>query len=68
MKTEVKSQLKENWQGHFYTDERYLKVVEVMKLAMSKDDNLKSYLSISPDFKVNFICDHIVKYAQLKLI
>jgi hypothetical protein len=68
MKNEVKTQLKENWQGHFYTDERYKKVVDVMKLAMGKDDVLKKYLSISPDFKVNFICDHIVKYAQLNLI
>lgn len=68
MKKEVKAQLKENWQGHFYTDERYVKVVEVMKLAMVKDDVLKKYLSISTDFKVNFICDHIVKYAQLNLI
>ena len=68
MKNEVKAQLKENWQGHFYTDARYKKVVELMKLAMGEDDTLKKYLSISPDFKVNFICDHIVKYAQLNLI
>lgn len=62
MKKEVKLQLKEKGLLHLFTDERYNEIKLLMSYAMSKDKMLKEYLSISPDFKVNFISDHIIKY------
>lgn len=64
MEREVKEQLKEMGKYDLFTKSRYLRVKEVMSYATSQDSQLKKYLSISPDFKVNFICDHIVKYVN----
>lgn len=64
MKVEVKQQLKEQNYLHLFTEIRYKQVVELMKYAMAKDATLKKYLQISPDFKVNFICDHMIKLVS----
>ena len=61
MKVEVKKQLKEKGFPNLFTDQRYDNVKNIMSYAISVDKMLKSYLSISPDFKVDFICDHMIK-------
>lgn len=61
MKTEVKQQLKEKGHLNLFNGTRYLMIKELMAHAVSKDKMLKSYLAISPNFKVDFICDHMIK-------
>ena len=65
MKAEVKQELKEKGRINIFTEARYKQMVELMKYGMSKDHMLKSYLSISPDFKVSYIVDHMIKFTDL---
>ena len=65
MKNEVKQELKEKGRADIFTEERFAICKEVMKIGMSKDNILKAYLNISPDFKVDFIVDNMIKFVDL---
>jgi len=68
MKSEVQQQLKEKGYSTLFTEKRYKLIKELMAHAVSKDRMLKSYLAISPDFKVDFICDHMIKNFSLDFL
>jgi len=62
MKQDVKRMLKERGYPNLFSEARYMMIKELMAEACSLDKQLKGYLSISPDFKVDFIVDHMIKH------
>lgn len=65
MKNEVKQELKEKGRGDIFTEDRYLAMVSFLRIARTGKSTLKSYLDISPDFRVTFIVDHMIKFVDL---
>lgn len=61
MKEEVIKSLKEKEIFEIYTEERYDQVVAVMQYGCKASPTLKAFLSISPDFRVDWIVDHMVR-------
>lgn len=68
MKAEVIKILKEKGLLVLFTDERYIAVKYLMRVAMKKDEWLKNYLSLDPLNKSQWISDHIVKLVELNKI
>jgi len=65
MKAEVKQELKDKGRPEVFTELRYKQIVELMKYSMAKNHIMKTFLNISPDLKVSYIADHIIKFTDL---
>ena len=68
MKAEVIKILKEKGLLVLFTDQRYITVKDLMRVAMKKDNWLKNYLSLDPLNKSQWIADYIVKLVELNKI
>lgn len=68
MKKDVQNYLTEKGKADYFTHERYDKVYEVMGHGMKQDEWLKTYLSLDPLNKAQWICDHIIKLVELNKI
>jgi hypothetical protein len=64
MKAETKRILKEKGKLELFTDARFEKIKEVMKIGMTKDAWLKNYLSLDPLNKAEWCADHIIKCVE----
>jgi hypothetical protein len=64
MKKKVKQILKEKGKSNLFTDIRFEKIKQVMKIGMTKDLWLKNYLSLDPLNKAQWCADHIIECVE----
>lgn len=64
MKTETKRILKERGKLGLFTEERFAKTKEVMKINMTKDLLLKNFLSLDPLNKAKWCADHLILFVK----
>lgn len=64
MKKEVIKFLKEKGKESLLTQGRWGIINELVKIAMKKDPFLKSYLSLDPLNKAQWMADHIILFSE----
>ena len=65
MKIEVIKILKEKNKLEVFTEERFELVKKTMRYGMTKDLWLKTYLSLDPLNKAQWVADHLIKLSTL---
>jgi len=65
MKPDVKRELKEKGRQDIFTEERYTTIVSLMKYTMKTQLKMKLFLEISPEIRVSFVADHMIKFTDL---
>ena len=65
MEREVKKILKEKDSLEVFTKERFELIKKTMCYGMSKDLWLKTYLSLVPLNKAQWVADHLIKFSTL---
>ena len=65
MEREVKKILKDSGNEAVFTKERFELIKKTMRYGMTKDLWLKTYLSLDPLNKAQWVADHLIKFSKL---